>query len=128
MSMTNLECLATEIIDPLRYPEDFSTQDSIGFYNDLLTEIIKRLEEVIHIKPEDSTDTKGKLSDIINELNEGREAIREIREDLGLCPNCGERLQTKEHKESRGEFLGVNAYETMYTDYCPECGWSEDND
>jgi hypothetical protein len=122
MSMTNLECLVTEIIEPLRYPEDYSTGDSIELYNDVLNEIIARLKQVIHSK-EDLGDIKDKVIDIIEELNQGKEKIKEIREDIGLCPSCGNRLQTKEYQELRGEYLGFPSYETMYTDVCPNCGW-----
>jgi hypothetical protein len=125
--MTNLECLTTEIIEPLRYPEDYSTNDNLQFYNDLLGEITGRLKNTIY-KTEDIKYIKEQIIDIIEELNLGREKIRQIRIDEGLCPNCGSKLQTKEFNEDQGEYLGFPSYETIGIDICsnPNCGWTED--
>lgn len=45
--------------------------------------------------------------------------------EIGKCPICGEELEKKEYKESRGEYWGIPSYENMNKFYCQCCGFIE---
>lgn len=57
------------------------------------------------------------------------ESIEDYGEIHNLCPLCGSKLTTTNtYQEDRGEYLGFNSQETMYSVECsnPECSYTNE--
>jgi predicted Zn-ribbon and HTH transcriptional regulator len=44
--------------------------------------------------------------------------------ELGVCPDCGIKMETEEVKEPRGEYLGFPANELVIKNVCKNCGYT----
>ena len=77
--------------------------------------------------------------EILNEFiwlieNDPRKYINRLSEEVAyfantreLCPLCGDRINIKSYKESRGEYQGSDCFEIMYERECsnPGCSYTE---
>lgn len=67
------------------------------------------------------------INDIRNNPKELADKLERDKEDLcdrtHTCPDCGEKLiAVGTWKEYRGEYMGIDSYETMYKYGC-DCGY-----
>ncbi len=55
-----------------------------------------------------------------------KSVLQQLCSEYNCCPECGSELELVEsYEESRGEYLGVECYETVNTYGCVNCNYIE---